>query len=372
MRRLKIALVVHDLHDYGGHSLYTRILANELSQHHEVAIFANRGARSANARWQFQHVRAARASALLTVRSFPLGLRFYERELRQYDIRHTQGYCGGQPNVVTAHICVEAYLKSLRCSNKRTRLTLKLMAAAERDFYRRHQGQVIAVSHKVARELREFYGVNVPITVITHGVDPIRFNLTNRERYRAAVRRQWNVAEGEVVALYVGDLTKAQVHLKALSAAAPELRLVVVTASRAYRWTSPNLQILPITSELQRYYAAADAFVFPTMYDAFGMVVLEAMASGLPVFTSDCAGAAELVQSGKDGFVFTLDDWVAATIAGLRNLASLRSVGEAAANTVRHHGWSNVVREVERVYFNVAGRGVLAAEAPVEAYGYQR
>src|SRR5207302_10792029 len=126
MQRLKIALVVHDLLDYGGHSLYTRILANELSQHHEVAIFANRGAKSANARWQFRHVRAARAGALLTVRSFPLGLRFYERELRQYDIRHTQGYCGGQPNVVTAHICVEAYLKSLRCLNKRTRLTLRL------------------------------------------------------------------------------------------------------------------------------------------------------------------------------------------------------------------------------------------------------
>ena len=372
MQRLKIALVVHDLHDYGGHSLYTRILANELSQHHEVAIFANRGAQSVNSQWQFQHVRAARASALLTVRSFPLGLRFHERQLRQYDIRHTQGYCGGAPNVVTAHICVEGYLKSLRCPNKRTRLTLRLMAAAERNFYRRQQGQVIAVSRKIARELREFYGVNGPITVITHGVDPIRFNLTNRERYRAVVRRQWNVAEGEVVALYVGDLTKAQVHLKALSAAAPDVRFVVVTASRTYRWSSPNLQILPVTSELQRYYAAADAFVFPTMYDAFGMVVLEAMASGLPVFTSDCAGAAELIQSGKDGFVFTLDDWVEATIAGLSNLTSLRAVGEEATNTVRRHGWSNVVREVERVYFNVAGRGLVATEAPVGAYGYQR
>jgi len=372
MPRLKIALVVHDLHDHGGHSLYTTVLANGLSQHHEVAIFANRGTESANTRWQFQHVRAARASALLTVRSFPLGLRLHKRQLRQYDICHTQGYCGGQPNVVTAHICVEAYLKSLRGPNKRTRITLGLMAAAEKHFYRRHQGQVIAVSHKVARELREFYGVSEPITVITHGVDSIRFNLTNRERHRAAVRRQWQVAEGEVVALYVGDLTKAQVHLKALSAAAPDVRFVVVTASRAYRWRSPNLQILPITSELQRYYAAADAFVFPTVYDAFGMVVLEAMAAGLPVFTSDCAGAAELIQSGKDGFVFTLDDWVEATIGGLRNLTSLRSVGEEAANMVRRHGWSNVVREVERVYFEVAGRGVLATEAPVGAYGYQR
>src|SRR5260370_17435200 len=143
MQRLKIALVVHDLHDYVGHSLYTRVLANELSQAHEVAIFANRGAESVNSQWQFQHVRAARASALLTVRSFPLGLRFHKRQLRQYDIRHTQGYCGGQPNVVTAHICVDGYLKSLPCPNKRTRLTLTLTPPAESNFYPRPSLHII-------------------------------------------------------------------------------------------------------------------------------------------------------------------------------------------------------------------------------------
>jgi glycosyltransferase involved in cell wall biosynthesis len=66
--------------------------------------------------------------------------------------------------------------------------------------------------------------------------------------------------------------------------------------------------------QIERYYAAADAFVFPSVNDSFGLVVLESMASGLPVFSSDQAGAAELIDSGRDGFVLPLKEWVEATV----------------------------------------------------------
>jgi len=126
-----------------------------------------------------------------------------------------------------------------------------------------------------------------------------------------------------------------------------------VTPSAQYHWSSPNVHLLPATPKLARYYAAADAFVFPTTYDAFGMVVLEAMAAGLPVFSSDRAGAAELITSGKDGIVSPLDDWVAATTAGLRDRDSLRAIGGAAEQTSRRHDWPTVVRKVEQVYYEV-------------------
>jgi UDP-glucose:(heptosyl)LPS alpha-1,3-glucosyltransferase len=54
---------------------------------------------------------------------------------------------------------------------------------------------------------------------------------------------------------------------------------------------------------VERFYAAADFFVFPTLYDPFPSVVLEAMASGLPVITTAQCGAAEIMEHGKDGFV---------------------------------------------------------------------
>jgi UDP-glucose:(heptosyl)LPS alpha-1,3-glucosyltransferase len=350
---MNIALVVHDLHAHGGHSIYTKILAEALSRRHEVAVFANTCERPTNALWKHHHVRAWRSGALSSVLTFPLGLRAHRRLLNSYEIRHMQGYCGGEPNILTAHICVAAYLDSLRSVSLRHRLSLRLMAAAEARFYQRYEGRVLAVSRQTASDLQKYYKVRGPIDIIPHGVDTARFNSSNRARHRAALRREMGIEEDRQLALYVGDLTKAHVYLKQLAAAAPNVQLAIVTPSRQYHWTSPNVRFLPPTSEPERYYAAADAFVFPTAYDAFGMVLLEAMASGLPVFSSDHAGAAELITTGKDGFVTPLDNWVQETTHLLTNRALLPEIGCAAEQTARRHDWSNIVAGVEQIYFQV-------------------
>lgn len=355
MRRMKIALVVHDLHEHGGHSLYTRILADELSRRHQVTVFANRCEGQAGAPWDFRRVPAWRINAAATVHSFPVGIRSLTSSLAEFDIRHMQGYCGGRPNVVTAHRCMASYVQSLTSISPRHRVSLRMMLAAESRFYRNYDGAVIAISHQIANELQEHYGVRGPIKIIAHGVDNNRFKSANRELYRAPMRQQMHVKGDDTVALYVGDLTKAHVSLKELSRCAPDIQLVIVSPSKSYHWSAPNVRIFPLTKQIERYYAAADAFVFPSVNDPFGMVVLEAMASGLAVFSSDRAGAAELLCSGKDGFVFPLDDWVEATAAGLRNRDALQAIGSEARNTAAKHDWSTVVRDVEEVYLKVAG-----------------
>jgi UDP-glucose:(heptosyl)LPS alpha-1,3-glucosyltransferase len=353
-RRMKIALVVHDLHAHGGHSLYTKILADELSRRHEVEVFANSCERPVDARWEFQYVRAWRSTALACVKTFPLGLRSHARVLGDYEIRHMQGYCGGRPNVVTAHRCMASYLRSLSALSLRHRVSLRVMLDAESRFYRNYEGTVIAISRRIADELQEFYRLRGRIEIIPHGVDSERFKSANREIYRAEMRRLIGVSEDQLVALYVGDLTKAHVHLKALAKAAPDIQLVIVTASKSYRWSAPNVRIFPLTKQIERYYAAVDAFVFPTANDPFGLVVLEAMASGLAVFISDRAGAAELITSGKDGFVAPLDEWVEATIERLRSREQLQSVGRAAERSALAQGWPAVIAAVERLYREVA------------------
>lgn len=366
---MKIALVVHDLHERGGHSLYTRILADELARRHEVTVFANCCERPRDAQWSFSPVRAWRTNALATVRTFPIGMRSVASKLAEYDIRHMQGYCGGHPDVVTAHICLAAYLNSLREISRRSQTSLRLMAASEARFYRRYEGQVIAISEKIAGELQEFYQVRGPVSVIPHGVDVRRFSSDLRERNRPLIRRTLGIRDDATLALYVGDLTKAHTHLKAVAEAAPEVEFVIVTSSRQYHWRSPNVHLSPATADLESYYAAADAFVFPTTYDAFGMVLLEAMASGLPVFSSDRAGAAELISSGKDGHVIPLDGWVKETTVGLRDRDLLRAVGREAEKTARRHPWSKVIKEVEQVYLMVAacGNDIQSPEAQVLA-----
>lgn len=347
---MKIALVVHDLHERGGHSRYTRTLADTLSLAHQVKVFANRCERPREARWQFKAVSASRLSALTLVKTFPWGLRVRRRELADFEIRHAQGYCGGDPNVVTAHICVAAYLDSLSDASMRDRVSLGLMAESERRFYRNYRGVVIAISRMVARDLIERYGVGAPIRIIPHGVDRTRFHPSNRETHRLATRAELGINEEQLLAMYAGDLTKAHAHLKQLSAAEPSLQLIILTGSERYRWSAPNVRFLPTTACIEKYYAAADLFVFPTTYDAFGMVALEAMAAGLPVFCSDRAGASELIEDGVNGRVLQLSDWLDGTLEWLSDRSRLNAVGMKAAQTCQRRDWPSVVAAVEQVY----------------------
>ena len=55
--------------------------------------------------------------------------------------------------------------------------------------------------------------------------------------------------------------------------------------------------------EVLDLYAAADVYVSPSREDSFGLPVAEAMACGLPAITSVCAGVADYIQDGVDGFV---------------------------------------------------------------------
>src|SRR5206468_3929765 len=65
-------------------------------------------------------------------------------------------------------------------------------------------------------------------------------------------------------------------------------------------WFAGTRQI----DDLPIYYALAKCFVLPSVSEPWGLVVNEAMASGLPVLVSDRCGSAELVQNGNNGFVF--------------------------------------------------------------------
>ncbi len=56
-------------------------------------------------------------------------------------------------------------------------------------------------------------------------------------------------------------------------------------------------------TELLEHYEAADALIFPTMYDGFGMVITEALSRGCPVITTHHAGAAHFITSGETGYI---------------------------------------------------------------------
>jgi len=88
----------------------------------------------------------------------------------------------------------------------------------------------------------------------------------------------------------------------------------------------------------------SDVLIFPTLCDGFGMVVTEAWACGLPVITTDCAGASDLLRPGQNGMLIRSGD--ASAIAQsiewcLAHRSELRDMREGATSTAANWQWSH-------------------------------
>ncbi|MGZ9148882.1 MAG: glycosyltransferase, partial [Candidatus Deferrimicrobiaceae bacterium] len=97
-------------------------------------------------------------------------------------------------------------------------------------------------------------------------------------------------------------------------------------------------------------------FMMLSAFDTFGMVVLEAMASRLPVIVSANVGAKDLVEEGVNGFVLPdrLDaDAAAGKIVLLLDATLRAAMGEAGFRTASLHGWDRLAEEVAGVYEEV-------------------
>jgi len=108
------------------------------------------------------------------------------------------------------------------------------------------------------------------------------------------------------------------------------------------------------TEQSWKYYAASDIFLLPTLYEPFGLVILEAMAAGLPVLVSREAGAAELVRDGTDALLLEDAgdvDEIAGKLELLLEDAGLRKrLGEEARRTALCHTWARVAQRTVKVY----------------------
>ena len=97
-----------------------------------------------------------------------------------------------------------------------------------------------------------------------------------------------------------------------------------------------------------------DAFVLPSRHEPFGIVVLEAWASGLPVIVSDVGGLQRLVTDGSDGLRFPSGNEEALTAAMARLAAEpglARSLAASGRDTMlRHYTWKAVNGRLEEIY----------------------
>ena len=118
------------------------------------------------------------------------------------------------------------------------------------------------------------------------------------------------------------------------------------------------MQFLGFVDDVRECFAAADLFAFPTFYDPCSLVVLEAMAAGLPVITTRQNGAGELLQEGIDGFVIDSPWAVEQMTHQLQRLVGnerlRRFMGEEAARHVQQFTLDVRLQELMAVLQSIA------------------
>lgn len=146
------------------------------------------------------------------------------------------------------------------------------------------------------------------VSMIPNGVDLKEFRAADSSQERLNTRAELHLPTDHPVVLFAGDIRSPRKNLAAAMRAIARLPLVrLAVVGRLDGSDAPALaerlgirdrcHFLGFRDDMPRVMRACDAFVFPTFYEPFGIVVVEALASGLPVITTAEAGATDTLTT---------------------------------------------------------------------------
>ena len=239
-----------------------------------------------------------------------------------------------------------------------------LLALERRQFQPGHYKGVLAVSQGVKRELSVAYGIpEDKITVIYNGVDEKRFHPDLRDKFRAQIRKQWHIPLDAPAVLFVGSGFRRKGLDRLLKAwrcsQMKDMYLIVVgddaRRPRYQAWAEEQgkgkIIFVGRRADVESYYGAADLLALPAIQEAFGNVVLEALATGLPVVVSPIAGAAEILKGElAEGILAHPEDpqELATKLLAMLDHGRNGDFARAARKLAESFSWSNHFSKLDR------------------------
>jgi glycosyltransferase involved in cell wall biosynthesis len=235
------------------------------------------------------------------------------------------------------------------------RLYYRLIMAVEKKVYRNPKVSLAAVSSLVAQQLEKYFQ-RKDARVIRNGVDVEYLSPSRRLAKRSSTRERFGLSAADFTLLLIGNDWKKK-GLDGLLRALTDIRelpwklIIVGNDERApyerdirHFEMSHRVIFLAPSPDVLQFYAAADAYVGPSLEDAYGLPVLEAMACGLPVLASSRAGVSDIIDDGINGIILRDPRNIQEITSALRNLITepdlSRQLGDNAAHTAQNHTWA--------------------------------
>lgn len=244
-------------------------------------------------------------------------------------------------------------------------------------IYRRVD-RVVAISDVIRANFAAMHPIDPRKVVLIHnGIDPGRFRPD--AAVRARVRRELGLGPEHLVVGIVGRVTRGKGHLEFLEMAGhladefPAARFLIVgeptrgeeaegsqiLARLDDRRLRDRVIVTGFRTDVADLMAAFDVFAFPSHAEAFGLALIEAMATGLPTVSSNCDGVLDIVEEGITGYMVPPRNWeeLATATAGLLRDAELRSrMGHAGRERVlAHFTEDRMFRAFEDLYLEAIG-----------------
>ncbi|MGQ9756344.1 MAG: glycosyltransferase [Desulfotomaculales bacterium] len=270
------------------------------------------------------------------------------------------GHSLGLPVVFTYHTLYEEYVHYFPFIRSITRSFTKRICVG----FCNRVDLVITPTEIITKHISDM-GVRTPIKKLPSGIRLGEFTGGNRRWFRERL----GIREEEDVLLYVGRVGREKNLLFLLDAyreivnAWPKARLVLVGGgpelptirSVAEEWGLGDRVILagPVApADVRHCYAGADVFVFPSLTETQGLVIVEAKAAGLPAVAVRAFGVTEMIVDGADGFLVDLDREVFAkrVLCLLGNPALRHKMAQNARENALNFSAERMARELMRCY----------------------
>ncbi|MDD5350535.1 MAG: glycosyltransferase family 4 protein [Chthoniobacteraceae bacterium] len=370
---MKIALSFLGCHTRGGVERLLLETANHLAgRGHDVHVYAaDFNAQALHPGVARHPVPAAKRPALLRMLTYARNCQAGLEDLDS-DVHGSFGVIsppGGVFNVQSVHRAWIEASRRLRKPAGRLRQACNpvhpfLLSLERKHFAERRYRKLIVPTEQVRADLRRYY--NVPerdVVIIPNGYAPALLNPARGEMLRPKMRGKLGYNPGDFVILFVANELERKGFPCLLRAVAsmdnPRLRLLAVVGRVNTRPSfaavrrlglEGRVRIVGSQNDLTPWYAAADVLALPTQYEAWGLVIVEALACGTPVLTSRLAGAAVAVREGSTGALLDNPCDIAEIAAKLEVLSqSAQPDRTAVAASVECFSWANVLNQYERV-----------------------